>query len=219
MTYKQALIKDRRNIIHMYFSYFLFKIDLVQLFCNSSEFSHLSVTLSLYLFELLLDLSLNALLFSDEVISQKYYNNGQLLLITSNLLSLASNFISALVALITQYLVKYEMLLEAAVKETKDAQKFIQIFVRIYSKIIKKILFFYFLVFIIGIFCTYYFFIFCAIFQKAQKNLFMNYIIGLAWGIGYKVAFSLVNTSLRKISLARKCRRLYIISKFISEKF
>ena len=219
MTYKQALIKDRRNIIHMYFSYFLFKIDLVQLFCNSSEFSHLSVTLSLYLFELLLDLSLNALLFSDEVISQKYYNNGQLLLITSNLLSLASNFISALVALITQYLVKYEMLLEAAVKETKDAQKFIQIFVRIYSKIIKKILFFYFLVFIIGIFCTYYLFIFCAIFQKAQKNLLMNYIIGLAWGIGYKVAFSLVNTILRKISLSWKYRRLYIITKFISDKF
>ena len=219
MTYRQALIKDRRNILQMYFSYFLFKIDIVQIFCYANEFSHISVTLSLYLFELLLDLTLNALLFSDEVISQKYYNNGELLLITSNMLSLASNFISSFIVFILHSLVKYELILETAVKETKNSQKFIRIFIRIYSIIRTKIIIFYFLVFITGTFCTYYLFIFCAIFHKAQENLFMNYIIGLAWGIGYKVAFSLVNTSLRKISLARKCRRLYIISKFVSEKF
>ena len=219
MTYRQALIKDRRNILQMYFSYFLFKIDIVQIFCYANEFSHISVTLSLYLFELLLDLTLNALLFSDEVISQKYYNNGELLLITSNMLSLASNFISSFIIFILHSLVKYELILETAVKETKNSQKFIRIFIRIYSIIRTKIIIFYFLVFITGTFCTYYLFIFCAIFHKAQENLFINYIIGLAWGIGYKVAFSLVNTSLRKISLARKCRRLYIISKFISEKF
>ena len=94
----------------MYFYNFLYKFDIVQIFCFPSEFSHLSVTLSLYLFELLLDLTLNAFLFSDEVISQKYYNNGNLLLITSNLLSLASNIISSFIVFITSYLVKYENL-------------------------------------------------------------------------------------------------------------
>ena len=219
LTYQQALLKDKRNIIHMYFSNFLYKLDIVQIFCFASEFSHLSVTLSLYLFELLLDLTLNAFLFSDEVISQKYYNNGSLLLITSNLLSLASNIISSFIVFITSYLVKYEILLEAAVKETKNMEKFYQIFIRIYSIIKRKILIFYFLVFLTGLFCTYYLFIFCAIYQKAQENLFINYIIGLAWGLGYKVAFSLVNTILRKISLVGKCRRLYIITRYISDKF
>ena len=219
LTYQQALLKDKRNIIHMYFSNFLYKLDIVQIFCFASEFSHLSVTLSLYLFELLLDLTLNAFLFSDEVISQKYYNNGSLLLITSNLLSLASNIISSFIVFITSYLVKYEIILEAAVKETKNMEKFYQIFIRIYSIIKRKILIFYFLVFLTGLFCTYYLFIFCAIYQKAQENLFINYIIGLAWGLGYKVAFSLVNTILRKISLVGKCRRLYIITRYISDKF
>ena len=219
LTYKQALLKDKRNIIHMYFSNFLYKLDIVQIFCFASEFSHLSVTLSLYLFELLLDLTLNAFLFSDEVISQKYYNNGNLLLITSNLLSLASNIISSFIVFITSYLVKYEIILEAAVKETKNMEKFYQIFIRIYSIIKRKILIFYFLVFLTGLFCTYYLFLFCAIYQKAQENLFINYIIGLAWGLGYKVAFSLVNTILRKISLVGKCRRLYIITRYISDKF
>ena len=205
--------------MNIYFSYFLFKLDIFQLFCYPSEFSHVSITLSLYLFELLLDLTLNALLFSDEIISQKYYNNGKLLLITSNILSLASNIISSFVVFITAYLVKYEMIFETAVNEIKNPEKFIQIFIRLYSMIKTKILIFYFLVFITGLFCNYYLFIFCAIFQKAQKNLFINYIIGLAWGFGYKVTFSLVNAILRKISLSRKCRRLYIITKYMADKF
>ena len=47
----------------------------------------------------------------------------------------------------------------------------------------------------------------------------MNYIIGLGWGLGYKVIFSFITTILRKISLAMKNKRLYIIAKFIADKF
>ena len=38
-------------------------------------------------------------------------------------------------------------------------------------------------------------------------------------GIGYKVVFSLIITILRKISLIIKSKRLYIISKFMADKF
>ena len=219
LTFKQALLKDNRNILRIFLCYFNSKLDIIQIIFFPNEFSHLSVTLSLYLFELLLDLTLNALLFSDEVISQKYYNNGELLLITSNILSIASNIISSFIICITEYLIKYEITLETAVKEIKSAKLFLQIFIKIYRMITKKIIIFYFIIFLTGIFCSYYLFIFCAIFQKAQENLLMNYIIGLGWGIGYKVVFSLIITILRKISLIIKSKRLYIISKFMADKF
>ena len=219
LTFKQAIFKDERNLVHIFFSYLNSRIDAIQIIFFPNEFSHFSVTLSLYLFELLLDLTLNALLFSDEVISQKYYNNGELLLITSNILSIASNIISSFIIFITQYLIKYEITLETAIKETKNSNIFLRIFIKIYRFIITKILVFYFIVFIFGMFCSYYLFIFCAIFPKSQKNLFMNYIIGLGWGLGYKVIFSFITTILRKISLAMKNKRLYIIAKFISDKF
>jgi hypothetical protein len=219
LTFKQAIFKDERNLVHIFFSYLNSRIDAIQIIFFPNEFSHFSVTLSLYLFELLLDLTLNALLFSDEVISQKYYNNGELLLITSNILSIASNIISSFIIFITQYLIKYEITLETAIKETKNPNIFLRIFIKIYRFIITKILVFYFIVFIFGMFCSYYLFIFCAIFPKSQKNLFMNYIIGLGWGLGYKVIFSFITTILRKISLAMKNKRLYIIAKFIADKF
>ena len=52
-----------------------------------------------------------------------------------------------------------------------------------------------------------------------QKNLFINYIIGIGWGLGYKVALCLITTIMRKISLIKKYKRLYIIAKFIDDKF
>ena len=219
LTFEQALINDERNIVQTFISYFNSKLDLIQIIFFPKEFSHISLTLSSYLFELLLDLTFNALLFSDDVISQKYYNNGDLLFITSNILSISSNIITSLIIYFIENLVKYETILENAIQEIKNNKLFFQFFTKIYHYITIKIRIFYFIVFISGLFCIYYLFIFFAIFKKIQKNLFINYIIGIGWGLGYKVALCLITTIMRKISLIKKYKRLYIIAKFIDDKF
>ena len=53
LTYAQALEKDERNILQIFFSYFNDKIDLVQIFFYPKEFDHFSIDLSLFLYELL----------------------------------------------------------------------------------------------------------------------------------------------------------------------
>ena len=219
LTFAQALINDERNIVQTFISYFNSKLDLIQIIFFPKEFSHISLTLPSYLFELLLDLTFNALLFSDDVISQKYYNNGDLLFITSNILSISSNIITSLLIYFIKNLVKYETILETAIQEIKNNKLFFQFFTKIYYYITIKIRIFYSIVFISGLFCIYYLFIFFAIFKKIQKNLFINYIIGIGWGLGYKVALCLITTILRKISLIKKYKRLYIIAKFIDDKF
>jgi hypothetical protein len=219
LTFNEAMINDKRNIIKMFVSYFNSKLDIIQIIFFPNEFSHISLTFSSYLFELLLDLTLNALLFSDDVISQKYYNNGDLLFITSNILSIASNIITSLIIYLTSNLIKYEATLETALKETNNKKIFFQIFVKIYYFIKLKIRIFYSIVLIISLLCIYYLFIFFAIFKKIQKNLFVNYIIGIVWGLGYKVVFCLIITILRKISLIKRYKRLYLIAKFIDDKF
>ncbi len=219
LTFAQAIINDDRSIIQTFITYINSKLDLIQIIFFPKEFSHISLTLSSYLFELLLDLTFNALLFSDDVISQKYYNNGDLLFITSNILSISSNIITSLIIYFIENLVKYETILENAIQEIKNNKLFFQFFTKIYHYITIKIRIFYFIVFISGLFCIYYLFIFFAIFKMIQKNLFINYIIGIGWGLGYKVALCLITTIMRKISLIKKYKRLYIIAKFIDDKF
>ena len=219
LAYSQAIKKDKRNFFQIFYSYFIGKFEIVQIIFSPKEFSHKSLTLSLYLYELLLDLTFNALLFSDDVISQKYYNNGNLLFITSQILSISSNVISCFIIFITSYLVNYYPVLEAAAIETNNSKKFLKIFINIYWFINLKISIFYIIVFISGFFCSYYLFIFCSIFRKIQKNLYMNYLMGTIWSLVYKVGFSLVVAILRKIALAEKFKRLYFISKYIDETF
>ena len=218
LTYSQAIIKDERSLIKMFLSYFNNRFEIIQIIFFPKEFSHKSVTLSLYLYELLLDLTFNSLLFSDEVISQKYYNNGNLLFITSQILSISSNIISCFLVYITSYLVNYYSAFEAAKIETKSPQKYYRIFIRISWFIFLKISIFYIIAFITGLFCLYYLFIFCSIFKKIQKNLFMNYFIGILWSLVYKVGASILSTILRKITIYGKFKKLYFISKFIDEK-
>ena len=219
MTYSQAIVKDERNIIQIFFSYFNGKFEIVQIIFYPKAFSHKSLTFSLYLFELLLDLTFNALLFSDDIISQKYYNNGELLFITSQILSISSNVISCFLVYITSYLINYYPVFETATLEAKIPNKFYKIFINIFWFINLKISFFFINILSSGLFCSYYLFIFCSIFKKIQKNLFMNYLIGTLWSLIYKVGFSLLTTILRKIAICGKYKKLYFISKYIDENF
>ena len=217
LTYAQALIKDKRNILQIFFSYFNDKIDLVQIIFYPKEFDHFSIALTLFLYELLIDFTLNALLFSDDVISQKYYNNGNLLLITSNILSVASNIFSTFFTCLVRFLVNYNEVLEAAKQETNSEYLFYKIFIKIYKLVSCKIRIFFILVFISGLGFVYYLLLFCTVYKRIQKNLFINYIIGTLWSFGYKIVFSILSTFMRKIALIRRYKRLYIISKFINE--
>ncbi len=190
----------------------------MQIIFYPKEFDHFSLALSLFLYELLIDFTLNALLFSDDIISQKYYNNGNLLFITSNILSIASNIISSLYIYLIEFLVNYNDILDAAKQETNSEILFYKIFLKIYKLILCKIRIFYIFVFITGLGCVSYLLLFCSIYQRIQKYLFINYIIGTLWSFGYKIIFSILSTIMRKIALLKRYKRLYLIAKFIDEK-
>ena len=78
--YTQALRLNKRNIFIMFFNIFKMKIEII--------------ALSIYSLDFLFSYFMNALLYSDDVVSQKYHNNGSLDLITSLSLSIISNIVS-----------------------------------------------------------------------------------------------------------------------------
>ena len=219
LTYNEAIQKDIRNILQIFISLFNIKLEIIQIIFYPRKFSHKSLTFSLYLFDLLLDLTINSLLFSDDIISQKYYNNGELKLLTTNILSITSNVISNFILYLTGKLIDYYDILETITQEVKKKKNFYQIFLKLTGFIELKIIIFYLVLFLIGFLCTYYLFIFCSIYKKIQKNLFINYIIGSFWSLGFTIAICLIISMLRKFAIVKKIKRLYIISKFIDDKF
>ena len=219
LPYFEAFENDKRNAIKTFLSYFYLKLKTIQILFYKKEFTHMSLTLSFYFFEILLDLTINSLLFSDDVISQKYFNNGELLFITTNMLYISSNIISYIILLFTEKLINYNLILEEINKQIKCTKDYYKIYIKLICCFNLKISIFYFIILLLGIFCTYYLFIFCAIFKQIQKNLFINYIIGSLWSLGFTVFICLFVTITRKIAIKYKIKRLYIISKYIDDKF
>ena len=219
LPFFEAFKKDKRNIIEIFLSYFCLKMKTIQIFFFRNEFTHFSLSFSFYVFEILLDITINSLLFTDDVISEKYFNNGELLLITENMLSISSNIISYFILLLTEKLINQNLVYDNITKEIKDSKNYYKIFAKLTCCLRLKLTIFYSILLFIGLFCTYYLFIFCAIFHKIQKNLFVNYILSSLWSLGFTVFICLFVTITRKISINKRNKKLYIISKFIDEKF
>ena len=219
LTFSKAIEDDKRTIVQIFLSFLLQKFEFIQLTFYPKEFSHISLTFSLYVFEILLDLTINSLLFSDDVISQKYYNNGELLFFTSNILSISSNIIVCSITYLIGILINYYEILEAAKIETNKKKIFYKIFLKIYFMIRLRIYIFYALLFMIGFCCTYYLFIFCSIYKRIQINLLENYILSSVWSFCFTIGICILVTIFRKIALIKKFKRLYIISRYIDEKF
>ena len=216
MTFGQALKYDKRTFLRIYFSFLFSKLELIATFFFPDPYSVYSITIPFYILCLLFDFTINALLYTDDIVSQKYVNGGKLGYFTSIVLSAISNLITFLFMKYLGKLIRYSFAFEL-MKEEKNEKDYLN-YVNRLLKIVKRRLILYFIIEIILTFlCCYYLYIFCAIYQKSQISLVINYFIGLLLSLGISFIISLIVTLLRIISLKCKIKNLYYSSRFLIE--
>ena len=214
MSYKDALIFDKRNFFLTFYYYLLRKIELLNLFFNRSVFESFFLLLSVYLLSLLMDFTMNSLLYSDDYMEKKYKNNGKLDFFSSFFLSFLSNIISFCIIWLINRLINYSLILELVYLEVKNAKNYYKL-LSIIIPIIKKRLIIYIIInLIISIFCCYYLTIFCIIYKNSQYSLFINYLTGNITSLLIAIILSIIISLLRKISIY-KYNKNYFIFQFI----
>ena len=93
------------------------KIEIINILFYPEEFTNRALLLSTYLLDFLFNYFMNALLYSDDVFSLKYHNNGSLDFITSLSLSLISNIVTSIPSYIFQKLTNYHEFLQLLIQE------------------------------------------------------------------------------------------------------
>ena len=161
---------------------------------------------------------MNALLYTDDVVSEKYHNNGQLDFFTTLFLSLSSNIISSIIMFFIQKLTSYGEYLTRMVRDTRKVYEYILTFKKLYFVLKIKIFFFFIISFILSVFFTLYLVIFCQIYNKSQKSLIVNYIMGFIESLAYSVGVSLIICILRFLGLKLKSINIYRTSVYLDEK-
>ena len=177
------------------------KIVIISILFYLEEFNHKSLALSLYTLDFQFNFFLNALLYTDDIVSEKYHNNGQLDIFTTIFLSLISNIFSFIIMHFIEKLVSFKEYLSKMVNEIKDKYEYILTFKKLYLVLKIQISFFFIINFILSLFFTIYILIFCKIYNNSQISLFINYIMGIVESLVYSVGVSLIICILRYLGL------------------
>ena len=194
------------------------KIEIISILIYPEEFTHKSLTLSLYSFDFLFSFFMNGLLYTDDIVSEKYHNNGQLNFFTTIFLSLTSNIISSIIMYFIRKLVSYNEYFSRLVRDLKKKNEYIMAFTKLYFILKIKIFLFFIISFILSLIFSLYLLIFCEIYKKSQTSLIINYIIGIVESLAYSVGVSLIISILRYLGLKLKIINIYKTSVYLNEK-
>ena len=216
LPYSKAIVVDKRNICLIFYSFIIEKLELISIFCSDTTIK--AILFSEYILALLINFFFNALLYSDEVVSNKYHNNGKLDFIVCLVLSIISNIVTSIIC----YYLKYSRGIEERIKLILEIKNKSYCYMNIKKLLsflrIKFICFFVAQLLIVGV-CLYYIVIFCILYSCSQKSLIVNYCYSLVESIIISFAITTIILITRKIGLSCLKKDLYNTSKFINSKF
>ena len=216
LPYTRAIKYDKRNIFQIFYSIIIQKLELINIIFGKEKFKLILV--NEYILYLLFNFFINALLYSDEIVSNKYHNNGELDIIVTLFLSLLSNIVTSIIC----YYIKYSQVIEERYELIKEIkiQKYYLINILIFFKYLKyKFICFFSCEIIIISGCFYYIVIFCVVYSKSKGSLMLNYISSLLEELIISIAITIVIILTRKIGLVFLNRYFYNTSKYINNKF
>ena len=162
---------------------------------------------------------MNCFLYTDDVVSEKYHNDGNLSLLTSLSLSFISNIISSIGVYIIAKLTNYTELLEIIISTVKKKKKYFDNIIRLMKYVKLRLGIFYFLELGFILIMTYYLFIFCTVYHQSQVSITINYIIGALTSLAISTGLSVLITLFRVLSLYYHSNRLYNVSRYIYDRF
>ena len=93
LPYTKAIKVDKRNIFQIFYSFIIEKLELISIIISNNQIK--IIIFVEYILALLINFFFNALLYSDDVISNKYHNNGELDIIVTLTLSILSNLVTS----------------------------------------------------------------------------------------------------------------------------
>ena len=161
---------------------------------------------------------MNALLYTDDIVSEKYHNNGKLNFLTTLFLSLSSNIISSIIMYFIEMIAFYTEYFSTLINEFKEQKKYILTFTKLYFVLKIKIFVYFITNFILSFFFILYILLFCQIYKKSQISLIINYLTGSVESLAYSVGVSLIISILRYLGLKLRIIYLYKTSKYLDKK-
>jgi hypothetical protein len=216
MEYKEAIIYDKRSYLRMYWSFLVDSQIILGTFCTENYLNLFVVKLSFFICTFEISFFLNALFYTDEYISDAYHNDGVLDFISSLPKSIYSFIATLITTNLLRMLSSSKNELQKVIKEKGNNKDYKRIINNKLKKLRTKLIIYFILVFILGIFFSYYVTAFCSVYRNSQKYWFYGCLESLAMDSSLPIISCLILSLLRYISIKKKIECLYKTTNFLS---
>ena len=193
------------------------KLEFISIAIFPNKFDIVSISISVYILSMALDFTMNSVLFSDDVVSDNYHNEGNMSFLTSMLLSILSNLISAIISFIFVYLSKYALYFEAVDEEKLNDVDYILICSKILHYMKRKLTLYFIISFLFIVVFWYYVTVFCIIYHNNQVNWIIDCITGIVMSLLYTLGIATLVSTIRCIALQTNSANLYNISNYFNK--
>ena len=214
--FEQAIIYDKRNYLKMYWGFLLDSQIIFSSLCTDNNFDLFVIKLSFLVFNFQLSLFLNAFFYTDEYISNAYYNNGVLDFFSGLPKSIYSFIATLLITNLLKNLSSSKNELIKVISKKRKSNNYINIINIKLAKLRKKLIIYFILVFFLSLFFIYYITIFCAVYKYSQKYWFLGCLE--SFGIDFLVSL-IINIFLalfRYISIKKNIKCLFVFANIIN---
>ena len=208
LKYKEALDQDKRSYTQYYISLFQTNHSLFYVFYNKDHNSKI-IKITIFIFQLSSDITVNALFFTDTSMDKLYINHG-----TYNIIYQFPKIIySSLISTAFNMIIKFLGLSESDILKLKNEKNIKKI--DVIKKLKIKFIFFFIMNFLFQIIFCYYVTCFCGVYKNTQIVLFKDSLISFFVSLITPFAIYLLPGLFRIYSLKNKNECCYNISSIL----
>ena len=218
MSYKEALIYDKRTYLQYYWALLKKKQLILFTIINRNDYNLITIKISLFFLSFSLYFTINGFFFNDDTMHKIYKDNGIYDIIYQIPIMIYSKLISSIINILLKTLSLSEKSIlelkkEDKVKVIQEKSKFIRICMKI------KFILFFILSVLLMIFFWYFISCFCGVYINTQKILINDTLISFGLSMLYPFGLNLLPGLFRIPALKAKKQDnecLYRISNIIA---
>ena len=212
LEFDKAVVYDKRKFLRTYYNYIEYKQLIIFTFIVKTDFNLLLLKISMFIFSFGMLLAFNTLFYDDDTMSHTYYNKGKY----DFIYSLPQTIFSSLICGVISILIEFLSLSQAQIQQIKDEEgkdKSIKLSMSFMRKMKIKVIVYFTLIILLMCLFWYYVTVFCAVYANTQKHLIIDSIVSFFLGTVYPFLICLLPTTLRILSLKKRNKCLFRISK------
>ena len=211
MSFKEALVYDKRTFFDYYFS--LLKLDhsLLYIF-NTEDYNCQIIKLSIFFFNMASDIAINTLFYNDSTMHKIYTDHGSYNFVYQLPQVMYSMIISGVLNGIIKVLGLSQKIILNFKREKNLTNDINKKAIFMYRILKIKFAFFYLIIFVLLVMFWYYVTCFCGIYRNTQMHLIKDSLCSFSTSLLTPFAINILPGFLRIFALKKKYKCLYILS-------